>query len=119
MAKYLSNISLLVGVAALAVAVSFAASLVTAKWHWFGRSGAIITMVGVVLSVRPLVRLGFAEWFRSLHIIDCGHLEPTPEEIEAERQSKLDATASHIGVCMALIGTVVWAYGDLIGGVPQ
>lgn len=118
MAKYLSNIFLLIGVAALACTVSFAASLITAKWHWFGRSGAIITMVGVVLNVRPLVRLGFAEWVRSLHDIDGGHFEPTPEEIEAERQSKLDATASRIGVYMALIGTVVWAYGDLIGGVP-
>ena len=105
--------------AAFAIAVSFLASFVTDKWHWFGRSGAIVTMAGVLLSVRPLVRLGFSEWLRSLHTIDGGHLEPTPEEIEAEHQSKLDATASHIGVYMALVGTIIWAYGDLIGGVPK
>lgn len=118
MLKPLSNIWFVVGAAALAVVISFAASFVTSKWHWFGRSGAIITMAGVILSVRPLVRMGFSEWFRSLTVIDCGHLEPTPEEIEAERQSKLDATGSHIGVYMAVIGTVIWAYGDLIGGLP-
>lgn len=118
MSKLLSNIWLLVGAAALAVAISFAESFVTSKWHWFGRSGAVLTMAGVLLSVRPLVRMGFSEWFRSLTVIDCGHLEPTQEEIEAERQSKLDATASHIGVYMALVGTLVWAYGDLIGGIP-
>lgn len=119
MAKYLSNIWLLVGVAALAVAASFIASLVTSKWHWFGRSGAIITMTGVILSVRPLIRMGFSECFRSQSIIDGGHVVPTPEEVEAERQSKLDAIASHTGVYMALIGSIVWAYGDLIGGVPE
>ncbi|WP_154716798.1 hypothetical protein [Sterolibacterium denitrificans] len=76
-------------------------------------------MAGVILSVRPLIRLGFSEWFRSLSVIDGGYIEPTPKEIEAERQSKLDATASHIGVYMALIGTLVWAYGDLIGGLSS
>ncbi|MBI3100103.1 MAG: hypothetical protein HYY98_00885 [Burkholderiales bacterium] len=119
MAKLLSNIRLLVGAAVLAVAISFATSFVTSKWHWFGRSGAVLTMAGVILSVRPLVRMGFSEWFRSLNVIDGGHFELTPEEIEAERQSRLDATASHVGVYMALVGTVVWAYGDLIGGFPQ
>ena len=105
--------------AALAVFISFGASFVTAEWHWFGRSGAILTMAGVLLSVRPLIRMGFSEWYRSMSVIDCGHLEPTPEEIEAERQSNLDATASRIGVYMAVIGTLVWAYGDLIGGLTQ
>lgn len=119
MAKYLSNIRLVLGATVLAVVISFAASYVTGAWHWFGRSGAIVTIAGVILSVRPLIRMGFSEWFRSLTIIDGGHFEPTLKEIEAEHQSKLDATAYHIGVYMALIGTIVWAYGDLIGGLPK
>jgi hypothetical protein len=118
MNRLFSNIWLLIGVAALAVVASVLASHITGKWHWFGRSGAIVTMAGVILSVRPLVRMGFAEWLRSQRVIDGGHFVPTPEEIEEERQTTLDATASNIGVYMALVGTVVWAYGDLIGGVP-
>lgn len=79
-----------------------------------------MTIAGVILSARPLLRLGFSEWFRSLQIIDCGNIIPTQEEIEAEVQSNKDASAFHIGVCMTLIGTLIWwAYGDLIGGLPQ
>lgn len=118
MNRLFSNIWLLVGVSVLVVVASVLASYMTCKWHWFGRSGGIVTMAGVILSVRPLVRMGFAEWLRSQRIIDCGHIVPTPEEIEEERQSTIDATASKLGVYMALAGTLVWAYGDLIGGLP-
>jgi len=119
MNKLLSTIWLIAGIAALAVVASFLVSCITGKWHWFGRSGAIATMAGVILSVRPLVRMGFVEWLHSQRAIDAGHVVPTPEEVEEERQTTLDATASHIGVYMALVGTLVWAYGDLIGGVPS
>jgi hypothetical protein len=118
MNRYFSNISLILGIALAAVVVSVIASYVTCKWHWFGRSGAVITMAGVILSVRPLIRMGFAEWLKAQSIIDLGQIEPTPEEIEEQRQSKLDAKASNIGVDMALVGTLIWAYGDLIGGLP-
>ena len=106
------------GVAVLAVLVSFLVSYITGKWHWFGRSGAIVAMAGVILSVRPLVRMGFVEWLNSQRVIDGGHLVPTPEEVEGARQTTLDAKATHIGAYMALVGTLIWAYGDLIGGVP-
>ena len=118
MNRHFANIWLLISIAALAVIASVLVSSFTGKWHWFGRSGAIVTMVGVILSVRPLVRMGFAEWLRSQGVINGGQFEPTPEEIEEERQITLDAAASRIGIYMALVGTVVWAYGDLIGGLP-
>ena len=119
MLKCLSNIKLVVGVAALVVVLSLFASFTTSSWHWFGRSGAILTIAGVILSARPLIRLGFTEWLRSLQIIDGGHIIPTQEEIEEEVQSKKDASAFHVGVYMTLIGTLIWAYGDLIGGIPN
>lgn len=118
MNKLLSNVWLLVGVAALVVVISVLESYITGKWHWFGRSGAIITMAGVILNMRPLVRMGLAEWLRSQQVIDGGHFEHTAEEIEEERQETLDAFAAKIGLYMVVAGTVVWAYGDLIGGLP-
>jgi hypothetical protein len=75
-------------------------------------------MAGVLLSVRPLVRMGLTEWLNSQRVIDGGGPGPTPEEIEEERQTTLDARASQYGVALALVGTVIWAYGDLIGGLP-
>jgi hypothetical protein len=118
MRKHLSNIWLIVGLAALIVIISMLASYFTCKWHWFGRSGAIMTMMGVFLTARPLIRLGLTEWFRSQSEIDGGRFVATPEDIEADWQTKLDAKVNIIGVVMAVVGTLIWAYGDLIGGFP-
>lgn len=118
MRRHLSNIWLLVGLASVVLVASTLVSYFTCQWHWFGRSGAIVTMVGVLLSVRPLVRMGFTEWLRSQSVINGGHAAPTPQEREEDRQRKLDATATQIGVAMAFAGTLIWAYGDLVGGLP-
>ena len=93
-------------------------SCFTGKWHWFGRSGAWVTMIGVILSVRPLIRMGLNGWIQSQSVIDLGHINPTPEEIEEDMQKTQDANAFKIGVYMSIAGTLIWAYGDLIRGLP-
>ena len=98
--------------------VSAVFSFATGKWHWFGRSGAVGTIAGAILTVRPLVRMGLEEWVRDLSTIDGGHIIPTPEEVEANRQAKTDARAVSCGAILAVFGTLVWAYGDLIGAAP-
>ena len=118
MSKIFSNIYLIVSISVALVVFSATKSYCTSQWHWFGRSGAIITMAGIILCIRPIIRMGFNEWVKSLKIIDGGHCIPTPEEIEEERQANLDADALRMGNCMALIGTLIWAYGDLVGGIP-
>lgn len=118
MNEFLSNIWLLVTIAILAVTISILASCMTCKWHWFGRSGAILTMSGVLLSIRPLVRMGLKEWIRSLSTINGGNFLATTAEIKDEMQSKQDAVAFQLGAVMILLGTLIWAYGDLIGGFP-
>lgn len=75
-------------------------------------------MAGVLLSARPLVRMNLAQWIKITSTIDGGHAAPTPEEVEASRQSKLDAIAAQWGLILAFLGTLLWAYGDLIGGIP-
>jgi hypothetical protein len=62
--------------------------------------------------------MGLANWLQIQSIIDCGHVIATAVEIEADRQAKIDGSASKLGVSMAIIGTLVWAYGDLVGGLP-
>lgn len=117
--KYIfSNIWLVLVISTSFVFISLALSHVTDKWHWFSRSGAIATIAGVLLSVRPLVRMGRADWIQYISTIDGGHIIPTPEETEAKRQAVLDAKAAQIGVFLAVAGTLIWAYGDLLGGLP-
>lgn len=118
MRRILSNICLLASASAFAVSISTRVSIMTHKWHWFGRSGAVLTMAGVILSFRPIMRMGLDGWLESQSVIDGGHVVPTPEEIKADHQAQLDGKASQTGIIMAIVGTLIWAYGDLVGGLP-
>jgi hypothetical protein len=118
MRKHLSNISLIVGLAASIVIISILASYFTCKWHWFGRSGAIMIIAGILLDVRPLVRMGLTEWRKSQSVIDGGPFVATPKGIEEDRQTNLDSKAKTIGIVMAVMGTLIWVCGELIGGLP-
>lgn len=119
MRRVFSSIEFLVAISSVIVLLSAAGSLWSNQWHWFGRSGAILTIAGLLLTFRPLVRLGLSELLRSQSNKDLGGLVDTPEETEAARQVKIDGIASVLGVSMAIFGTLVWAYGDLVGGLPS
>jgi hypothetical protein len=60
--------------------------------------------------------MGLTEWLRSQSSIDGGNFNPTAAEIESDRQVKIDGSASMCGIYMAIVGTLIWAYGDLVGG---
>lgn len=115
MKKFFSN-SLLLFLIALAISIgSLIFSFMTNQWHWFGRSGSWLTIIGVLMSSRPLIRLGLKDWIISQQTIDLGHITPTPEEILEETEHKLDALAFKLGIIISITGTLVWAYGDLLG----
>ncbi|MGY2237804.1 hypothetical protein [Pseudomonas gingeri] len=118
MRRLFSNIEFLVSTSSLIVLVSVFAAAYSNQWHWLARSGSILTIAGLLLTFRPLVRMGLAELLRSQSETDLGGLVDTAEDIEKKRQLKMDGTASKWGVGMAIAGTIVWAYGDLVGGLP-
>ncbi|MGD9699447.1 hypothetical protein [Acinetobacter sp.] len=115
MKKILSNTFLMTAIAIIIVTASLIESWSTNEWHWFGRSGAWATMIGVILSVRPLIRMGLSKWIQSLSTFDGGNMDPTPEEIEEDIQIIKDMQSFKRGVYMSIIGTLIWAYGDLLG----
>jgi len=90
-------------------------SSATHDWSWFERSGSILTMIGAALTVRPLLRMGPEEFFKTLHTVDGGNLDPNMEEKEQDRQDKIDLTAYHVGFWFVFVGTLIWGYGSLIG----
>lgn len=118
MKRLFSNTQFLIAASLLFVLASVAASFWSNQWHWFGRSGAILTIAGLLLTFRPLVSMGLADWLQSQSVIDCGHLVATAAETEADRQVKIDGNASKLGVSMTIVGTLVWPYEDFVGGLP-
>ena len=92
------------------VGVSLLASFYTDAWHWFQRSGALMVSIGAVLSTRRALRLLLEGM-----IGDSNHARPltTSESIQASEMGELQTCVC--GFVFVAMGTLVWAYGDLLG----
>lgn len=96
--------------AAMLVGASLLASFYTDAWHWFQRSGALMVSIGAVLSTR-----------RALNLILEGMIgggSPARTLLSSEATRSIDMRELQTCVCGFLfvaMGTLIWAYGDLIG----
>jgi hypothetical protein len=81
--------------------------------EWFQASGAVVTVGGILLAARRIIRLGLDEFLREEKTIDGGYIEPKPEEIERNRQFELDVKSYRWSVALLIAGTLVWAYGRM------
>jgi len=92
------------------VGVSLLASLLTDAWHWFQRSGALMVSIGAVLSTRRA--LGFI----LDSMIDDGHSKIMTPMNRVPQQSEIGELRTCVcGFMLVASGTLVWAYGDLLG----
>jgi len=82
--------------------------------EWFQASGAIITIGGVILASRKIIRLGIENFIKDEQTFDGGGITPTAEEIESDKQFKKDIGAYHFSIWLLMIGTFIWAYGGII-----
>ena len=96
--------------AALLVCGSLLTSYYTEAWHWFQRSGALMVSIGAVLSTR-----------RPLGLILEGMIDErvAPESTTIARVAALSDSAELrtcvCGFAFVAMGTMIWAYGDLLG----
>jgi len=104
-----ANTTFLLSTAVLWIISWLFVSLKTDNWGWFPRSGAVIVIIGAILSFRNVFRLAKDERIaiRNMNIVE--HFTDT-ELADQER----DSFATVIGSILMVFGTVVWAYGDLI-----
>ena len=79
------------------------------------RAGAIWVIFAGVIIARPVIRRGYAAWYAASLTIDGGSAAASVEEEEHARQEALDARCLQVfGPSLAIAGTILWAYGDLI-----
>ena len=94
----------------LLVGTSLLASLLTDAWHWFQRSGALMVSIGAVLSTRRA--LGFI----LDGMINDGRPKIVTSFTDAPQQSEMGELRTCVcGFMLVAIGTMIWAYGDLLG----
>ena len=98
----------LFAVAVVVVGGSFALSFTTDVWHWFQRSGALLVSIGAILSTRHLLRGMLTAMLEK---------RKPSETFSSDRLalSDSDLAACFVGLWVVGIGTIIWAYGDLVG----
>ncbi len=114
MKRVLTTTWLLVALAFLWLIIWCWVAATSSEPHWVQRAGSVVVVIGVVIAARPIFRLGYRKWLQSLRVADYGHIMPGPEELEEDRQRGVDEIAQKIvGPIVALVGTLIWGYGDL------
>ena len=104
-----TNRAFLCAVALIWLALAIFVSIRTKDWSWFSRSGAILCIIGAVLSCRSVIRLTPQE---RIQIRNMNIVEVFSESEKAEQER--DSSAVTIGVVLLVSGTIIWAYGDLL-----
>jgi hypothetical protein len=95
---------------AVFVGTSLVASLYTDAWHWFQRSGALMVSIGAVLSTRRPLGLILES------ILDARGLRRSSQFRDAFNQDEVNELRTCLcGFIIVAMGTVIWAYGDLVG----
>ncbi len=87
---------------------SFYYSAISGEPLWFQRSGSIVVLIGVLITARRIVRLGKKYQNEDWSLPD--------ESTEGKRVLLDQRSESIFGPLVAIIGTIVWGYGDLVFG---
>jgi drug/metabolite transporter (DMT)-like permease len=114
MRKALTNTTLIILSVSLLSVFSLAYSVFKSDVEWFQASGAVVTIGGVILAARKIIRLGIEKFMRDEQTIDGGNFKPTSEEVEAEQQFKKDINSYKWSIALLIVGTLVWAYGGIL-----
>jgi hypothetical protein len=92
------------------VGTSFLVSSQTDAWHWFQRSGALMVSIGAILSTQRVLRLMFGRMIGDISARDCGKISNPPY-----LSNQVELQACLCGFALVAMGTMIWAYGDLLG----
>jgi hypothetical protein len=104
------------------------------SYTWFQRSGAFVVLAGAILSYRSILRMGvsgvggapnngvsigkvvgsFEDPENGRNMIE---VERSQEDIAYERQILIDQIAGYLGAVLAIVGTVICGYGDLLAKI--
>ena len=99
----------------LAVPIAILMPLIGCLSHnlasWVALAGSIIAVIGVLTIGRPVIRLGYAEWYKQSKIIDGGG---ACEEQDIEDQMDAEAVQKS-GPILAIAGTLFNGASGFLG----
>ena len=104
----------------LVLLISCVKAVISEDPGWFASAGAMITLFGILLTTRSLLRFKSAEEayqykepnFASLPSL--GDEKGAEKQRDKEQQKIRDISAERCGFWFLVVGTFIWAYGDRV-----
>ena len=97
----------------LVLALSLAIAVSTQDWTWISRSGGVIVLFGVLLSLRRLFRLGPQNFDEPTEPVVIHGNQFNMKVIWQDIQRAGDNYAQASGIILMVSGTIIGSYGDL------
>lgn len=98
--------------------LSFYLSIITKDWGWVSRAGGVITLLGALLALRKLFRVGAQNLYKEnepLVINKKGNVGQLNLDGLSQRVEDLsDAYAQVLGLGIVIFGTILSSYGDKV-----
>ena len=111
----ISSPVILVSISVSISIIAFAVSYSLDQWHWFQRFGAISVSLGAILSTRRLLRIGIQGMLMDKNYF----VAPRPPSVHLSEtdvvETHCDLLCSYWGFWVVGLGTLIWAFGDLVG----
>ena len=106
------------GSAVIILGISLYLSIITKDWGWISRAGGVITLLGALLALRKLFRVGAQNLYKEnepLVINKKGNVGQLNLNGLFQRVEDLsDAYAQALGLGVVIFGTVLSSYGDKV-----
>lgn len=100
--------------AAVVVAASVVISVCTKSWSWLPRCGGVLILLGVLLSLRRLFRLGPQRFDEPTEPFVINGNQFNMRAMHQDIQRAGDNYAQVSGVVLMVVGTLVSSYSDLL-----
>jgi len=84
------------------------------SWEHVSRVGGIITIIGLLQTVRRLGRLGPVGATKPKPPMVINNNEFNMEHVYASMEETTDNYAQILGIYVVVLGTILWSYGDFI-----
>jgi hypothetical protein len=94
--------------------LSVAVSIYMQSWSWISRSGAVVILFGVLLSLRRLFRLGPQNLDEPAEPAVVNGNQFNLKHMHQSIERLTDNFAQTCGVSLMVLGTILSAYGDIV-----
>lgn len=107
-------------IAAAVIAAGIGLSVAAQDWHWFSRAGALVVVIGIVLTSSQVIdnsrrlRRDRQRLEQTGHVANRDWAHDQPRLAHSRQHDEHVFEVERSGLYMLIGGTMIWGFGDLV-----